>query len=38
MIAEWLMKNDFKPVVCHKFQFTSHTHAGLEGLHQLRSA
>ena len=38
MIAEWLMENDFKAVVGHKFQFQRHAHAGLEGLHQLRSA
>ena len=38
MIAEWLMENDFKAVVRSQIPIPRHAHAGLEGLHQLRSA
>lgn len=31
MIAEWLMKNDFKPVVGHKFTFTATPMPGWKG-------
>lgn len=31
LIAEWLMKNDFKPVVGHKFQFHSRPMPGWKG-------
>jgi uncharacterized protein YndB with AHSA1/START domain len=31
MIAEWLMKNDFKPVVGHKFQFHATPMPGWKG-------
>jgi uncharacterized protein YndB with AHSA1/START domain len=32
MIAEWLMKNDFKPVVGHKFQFQAKPVPGWKGV------
>jgi uncharacterized protein YndB with AHSA1/START domain len=38
MIAEWLMKNDFKAVRRPQIPVPRHAQTGLEGLHQLRSA
>jgi uncharacterized protein YndB with AHSA1/START domain len=32
LIAEWLMQNDFEPVVGHKFQFRSKPMAGWNGV------
>jgi uncharacterized protein YndB with AHSA1/START domain len=32
MIAEWLMKNDFKPAVGHKFQFQAKPMPGWKGI------
>src|SRR5258708_35949025 len=32
LIAEWLMQNDFQPVVGHKFQFRSKPMAGWNGV------
>jgi uncharacterized protein YndB with AHSA1/START domain len=31
LIAEWLMKNDFKPEVGHKFQFSTTARPGFDG-------
>jgi uncharacterized protein YndB with AHSA1/START domain len=30
LIEAWLMKNDFQPVVGHRFNFPGHPHAALE--------
>lgn len=31
LLAQWLMKNDFKPVVGHEFQFTTKPRIGFDG-------
>ncbi|MCW3121022.1 MAG: hypothetical protein JWQ38_514 [Flavipsychrobacter sp.] len=32
LIAQWLMKNDFKPVVGHRFNFTTKPQPGFDGI------
>jgi len=36
LIAQWLMQNDFKPEVGHRFTFRAKPAAGLDRHHQLR--
>ncbi len=38
LIEEWLMQNDFQPVVGHRFNFRSHADSALEWRDRLRSA
>ena len=37
LIEEWLMKNDFQPVVGHRFNFRADAHAAMERRDRLRS-
>jgi uncharacterized protein YndB with AHSA1/START domain len=37
LIEEWLMQNDFQPVVGHKFNFPRHPNAALERRRRLSS-
>ena len=37
LIEEWLMRNDFQPVVGHKIQFPGGSHAAMERRDRLRS-